>query len=36
MAKPDFITEVLRKGGERAKEVAEATMSDVRRAIFGG
>jgi len=35
LANPELVTEVLKKGAQRAKEVAEATMSQVRSAIFG-
>src|SRR5262249_8515659 len=32
-AKPDEVREILRKGGLRAREVAQATMEEVRRRI---
>jgi tryptophanyl-tRNA synthetase len=36
MENPELVTQVLKEGAEKAQEAAEATMREVRRAIFGG
>jgi tryptophanyl-tRNA synthetase len=36
LSRPERLDEIIAAGNERARKVAEATMNDVREAVFGG